>query len=317
MNRLTINEEKTVTILGMGSPTIQGSNIFKPIAEIDPIFRGYLHHLKGQGQKHIYISLQNRNNSENYRNKEIMGLQSDPQFKDSFYAITLAKNSAFYKCKEGSSPDQCSEFKEKLHAQLFDADEEKSGCYISPEILKKIPDMETRSRRAIDAIAQMMRLKDGDNLSFKQKKFFINMYYNMISLIAMTELDADFMNFTCKDGIDRGMGSLGWFLTLYIYLSQKENSPEAFKLLQDTLLTRAYWARKRTINKEHFERYHNDLSFLLGNLKLNAIEREAFRSQIAEICPKLQSLDLKGFPRVEFPQSEEKRELKKSGAAET
>lgn len=82
--------DREVNILGFGSPTIQESNVSEVV--IDPLFLGYLRHLKAQGKRHLYVSNQNALNEENARNSVIMALAESEEFEGTFIAITQSKN---------------------------------------------------------------------------------------------------------------------------------------------------------------------------------------------------------------------------------
>lgn len=241
-----------IKVLGMGSPTLQGWNPFP--ATIDPIFEKHLQYLRTTGQKHFYVSNQNHKD-EQVRNKEIMSLQE--RYPDVLVAITCAKNTSFYK---GEGPAQKDEFENELYRQFFLHPVERSGCYLPPRLRDK-REFQEWARQTIGTIATTF-FGDKTTLSKEEKKFFIELFYNCLTLKIMVEEKISFINFTCKDGIDRGMGSLGWFLFLLLKNARLENSPEAANLFRQVFFTRAFWTRKRNIIEERFVRVAEDMEML-------------------------------------------------------
>jgi hypothetical protein len=272
LNGVHFGDNHVLNIIGMGSPTIQPT--LGGRAVINPIFRGYLHALVERGEIHIYVSNQ-KATGEKDRNDPIMELQDEPAFSDCFYAITCSKNSHFY---EGHGPDDLASFKAELHKQFFEYDRYKSGCYI-PEKLKTELRLSEKSQAIIDIIGkELLGITDEKaTLTPQQKKFYIDTYYSLLILSIVLAKKVDNINFTCKDGIDRGMESLAEFLMMLIFVLGLEE--EAFDTLNETLNTRAWWVRKRAIIEERINRFLSDAGVLLDPDKkehLRAAYRDIF-----------------------------------------
>jgi hypothetical protein len=243
MNRLQFGGE-TLDILGMGSPTVQGWN--PKIADIDPIFIKYLQHLRVIGKKHFYVSNQNaRDPGEQVRNAKIMELQKD--YPDVFVAITCTKNSTFYHGKVEESMDP---FKLSLYNKFFVDNVTQSGCYL-PDWLRNDKKFQDCARTLINKI-QEHYFPENHTLTEEERHFFIEMFYTLLVLTIADFVGASHLNFTCKDGIDRGMGSLAWLLVLLLIAQQEENTAKAEKVLFHTFFTRCFWTRKRPIIEERF-----------------------------------------------------------------
>jgi hypothetical protein len=249
--------DKEVTILGFGSPTIQESNISEVV--IDPLFIGYLRHLKAQGKRHLYVSNQNALNEENARNRVIMALAESDEFKGTFIAITQSKNTKAYHAKNADRSIKA--VQERLHGAFFEKDISKSGCGL-PSSLREDKNLQKRSRYILSAIHELhFKGKDID-LSEEQERLYIELYYNLLTLLIASEMKVDNLNFTCKDGIDRGMGSLAWFIMLIEFVQGNKEKAETEEKLITTFFTRAYWTRKRNILHERFERPIEDMRTL-------------------------------------------------------
>lgn len=243
MNRLQFGG-KTLDILGMGSPTVQGWD--PKVADIDPIFIKYLQYLRVIGKKHFYVSNQNaRDPGEQVRNAKIMELQKD--YPDVFIAITCTKNSTFYHGKVEESMDP---FKLSLYNKFFVDSVTQSGCYL-PDRLRNDKTFQDCARTLINKI-QEHYFPANHTLTEEERHFFIEMFYTLLVLAIADLVGASYLNFTCKDGIDRGMGSLAWLLALLLIVQQEENTAKAEKVLFHTFFTRCFWTRKRPIIEERF-----------------------------------------------------------------
>lgn len=246
--------DKDVSILGFGSPTMQGFDPKKAI--IDPLFIGYLEHLKVTGQKHLYVSNQNALSSENVRNAAIMHLQN--RYRNNFIAITQTKNTAFYSCKD---PLPGKDFAMKVHSNFFDGNVENTGCHL-PEKLKNDAMFRVWSVKTKDDILETY-FPGKTDFTKAEQKFFIETYYNLMTMKIVQQEKVDFLNFTCKDGIDRGMGSLGWFTMMVHHANQTMDKQETEEMMLTTFFTRAYWTRKRNIIHERLERVLDDTEMLI------------------------------------------------------
>ena len=249
-NDVQIGGQK-ISLLRMGSPTIQYwrmLGVTNPNAESEPLFRGYLHHLEALKKKHLYISNQNDiptpfvtlHDSENFRNSALKETEKLP----AFYLIICSKDSRFY---AGHGPDDIEEFKEELHKQFFGYKPEESGCYIGDKIKAEVPDLEAKLKSMRDKIQQHL-FKDVHQLTEQDRRRYIAIYYMLTVLMNTKELGIDFANFTCKDGIDRGMDSLALFLFLCLaertISIRKAQSSAAENSLLTGLLDKKAWASR-------------------------------------------------------------------------
>lgn len=256
MSELEVGDHK-VEIVGMGSPTIQATNFS---AEIDPLFVGYLKYLRSVGKKHFYISNQNTLNEENMRNSVIMELAE--KFPETFFAMTQSKNTKFYHAKLLNAEGRVAAFdlKKGLHDNFFVRDILCSGSGLSRN-LKGDKRLEQFSDSILKDVHK--RLFNGrEELNKEEAKLFIELYYNLLTLEITHAQQPNFMNFTCKDGIDRGMGSLAWFTMMIEMSFGRKEKTETESLLKTAFFTRAFWTRKRNILGERFFRTMEDMETL-------------------------------------------------------
>lgn len=304
MDALTLQRDgglapQQVRILGMGSPTLQAgiTTITRENAEIDPLFIAAQKYMEIIGESSLYVSLQDATSAEKRRNTPIMDVQNELK---SFHAITLSKNTHFYegrhgKIDKGHGPSDKKEFEAELQKQIFEYSKEKSGCFISKKIKRKIKEktgesLEKTSQKMIRKISKSF-FESKTELTEEERKVFIELYYNLMVGYIVTTLDINNLNFTCKDGIDRGMGALGWFMFMFMVINEKENDPKAVEALKNTLYTRAYWTRKRNIVSSREKRFFSDAEWLLNETKSKE-GRQKFVDLVKKFMPGITETEL-------------------------
>ncbi|KAF3361735.1 hypothetical protein PHSC3_001685 [Chlamydiales bacterium STE3] len=281
---------QSIKIIGMGSPTIQRSAdaLFSNKAEIDPIFRAYLYTLEDEKKSHLYVNVQDSRDTsrEKLRSHPIMAIQNDPTFENSFFSIALSKNSPFY---HGVGPESLEDYKQELHNQFFKHSVEQSGCFLPQKVQIRIQEktgipLSTTSNEIIGSIARLY-LKDRLTITKEERKFFVELYYNVLTMHICVNLEVNAINFTCKDGIDRGMGALTWFVFMMMVMNNSEGSEESFEKLEMMLNTRAYWVRKRAIIEERGERFFDDATHLMKHSDC----RESCKELVRGVLPNVNS----------------------------
>ncbi len=249
-------------VIGMGCPTYQeGYEIGKgqPSATVDPIFIASLHNLEGP---HLYISNQDHTSSEKVRNNPVMEIKNK-----NFFAVTINKNNKLY---EGDGPEKAIDYKALLVKQ-FSLPIDISGCHIPNTIW---PSSVTRSAilREIASNIHKHIFNNAENLTKEDRRLFVSLFNALIILRIMKDLKIKSFNITCKDGIDRGMNSLAFLVSLLLLLDSKLDNPDSIAVLAEILFSRAYWARKREIKSDRFHRYQQDIDHLKNILKSRAKE---------------------------------------------
>lgn len=251
-----------------GSPTIQYWHIpgqQQREAEIDPLFTGYLSALREKEMKHLYVSLQDALSPEWLRISPIRALQSD-----ALLFVACSKNSPFY---NGIGHD--GNFLEHVHRQFFGAAIEETGCQIPQGYIT-----EEESRALLQALASFLLTEKS---SYEEKRALIDFYYALLVTMIAKKSGAHFVSFTCKDAIDRGMQALSEFYLLWLVLSDKDlNGTEVKKLFKETLFTRSFWARKRSILDVRFNAFMQNAKLLLASAK-DSNKMTTFRNQMEKI----------------------------------
>lgn len=246
-----------MNVIGMGCPTYQeGYEIGKgqPNATVDPIFVASLRNLEGP---HLYVSNQDHTSSEKVRNQQVMNIRHK-----NFYAITINKNNKLY---EGEGHEEAKAFKAQLVHQ-FSQPIEVSGCHIPETIWPTRMVRETILRQIASDIHKHIFL-NSEKLTKEDRRLFISLFNALATLKIMKDLKIKSFNITCKDGIDRGMNSLAFLVTLLLILDGKLKDSKSVEILAEILFSRAYWARKREIKSDRFNRYKQDVEHLLEKLK--------------------------------------------------
>jgi hypothetical protein len=266
-----------LNILGMGCPTIQQSykiGFGEPPAVLDPIYRGFI---RGAPGKKLYVSNQNHLAEEKVRNQVVMNAQDE---LEDLYAMTINKNSRFY---HGEGPDNAIDYKQQILHNFLEKDSLKtSGCYLSPKIIRDLCKAKLNITAANERPLTPKELRDipseliinianelhkilFDNkptLTKEDRQLFNEVFNGCLVASICTILKIDYVNFTCKDGIDRGMNSLAMFMSMATFIRDMNESPKTKRMLIDTLFTRAYWARKRSIMDERFHNFKHSCKYL-------------------------------------------------------
>jgi len=267
---------KEVTFLRMGSPTIEDG--ISRTARINPEFRGFMHSLSLQEMSHLYISLQSDiprsllKGDESERNKAFKALQSEfPNFK----LMILDQDSDFYKQKGDFSKLSKEEFLETFKGRLF-ADEK--GFYF-PDSWKNDPNFE---KIIDDLFVQTAKVFLG-NGSLEERQDFIEIFYALLSIVAIKYADVDSVNITCKDAIDRAMKTNSLVMQLIMMCNEDDLmlKPEDQKIHRDLTMAPAFMVKKQAIIHDRQKRLlqalealknsttHPEIKNLLALLNLN------------------------------------------------
>lgn len=195
---------KAVKLLRMGTPTIEGG--VWSTAEINPEFKGYVNVLKLENKKHLYISLQNDKKKgsftgdESGRNGAIKGLAKE--FPENFFAVVLAQDSNFYKQVDSQGKDlgdeNANDFKADFFKQLVGIN---TGFYF-PDTWKQDPQFKLGLKKLLEDVQEAV-YPGKEALTRQEKQDFIEIYYAYLALFLMNYSEADNVNITCKDAIDR------------------------------------------------------------------------------------------------------------------
>lgn len=200
---------RSVRFLRMGSPTIEG---YISPAQINLEFRNFIQSLAFQGKRHLYVSLQSDFSygigSESGRNRAIKDLQKDFM---NFSVVVLDQDSDFYK-QQGVFSDLTSEAFMQVFRERLLAEEE--GFYFPPAWKEDASFLQ--SLDATFAICAKIAFGANDAPQASDRRNFIEIYYAFLLIFLTRFANADFVNVTCKDAIDRAMKTLSLFLQIVI-----------------------------------------------------------------------------------------------------
>ncbi len=246
--------EGNTDFLRMPCP-VTGSNMFP---NIDLLFIGYLRDLKAKGEKHFYINNQSRDPDCDNRNFAEAGLESkrvrkleelaeSKEFKGVFHVISLPRDSHFYAQKE----DKNLTFTAFRQEYLGLITGNRQGFYIPDDL------------RDPEAFAKILDEVHGTyfsartELSREERKDFIHLFDAHLSEYFLSRLQPESVNITCKDGVDRAVGSS---LLLQALLLRKRGE----KLAREDILYGAAWPavlyHARAPKVHRHERFFNALA---------------------------------------------------------
>lgn len=158
--------------------------------------------------------------------------------------------------------------------------------------------LQNETRAALEALLKIAGLSLEDKISKEDKKFINEVAYVLLQIKFMSEVDPDFICFVCKDGIDRGVVALALFLLFTTSLNGKKEE-QSFEFMKKVLFTRAYWARKRPIQGERYEVFHE-----VGNKYLELMSEERnlkdLKALLKTYSPKLSALKIADFYETTF-----------------
>lgn len=237
-------DEKTVNLMRMGTPTIEGCT---GPAQIIEEFRGYLQDCVVKHKIHLYISLQNDKakmagtGDETGRNTAIKDLQNE--FPNNFFVVVLAHDSNFYK-QAGihNKTQKTDDFFDVFKSELFGKD---TGFYF-PQAWKD--DLKPLVDKLLKFVLYISF--DGkEELTRQEKQDFIQIFYAYLALLLIDYSKADNANITCKDAIDRA-GMLNALLEkLIMTIEGHVDTPESQRKHKVMTHAAAFWTKSQAIIK--------------------------------------------------------------------
>lgn len=201
--------DKVIPVLRMGCPIV-GVNLF---SRVDPLFLSYLDHLKESGKKHLYINNQNtlERGWELRGSKLLDALAHNPKYNKTFFFISLPYDSGFYKQKnQGRVATQT--FLNEFKAHLINNEE----GFNLPLFLREDPQFHLLTQHLLQKI-HSKHFKEQEYLDGLERRQYIDLFYAYLARDLIDHLEVDFINWTCKHGIDRAMTSLAIFEGLLRY----------------------------------------------------------------------------------------------------
>lgn|GEM_PF-3523790 len=208
----TMNVEgKPVHFLRTACPVLGSSGT----PRIDPLFKGYLSSLKAT-QRHLYVNNLSHDPKSDHRRKKLLRAQVglefkrseklkelslDPKYSQKIKLLTLPHDSDFYRQKgaaKNMKPDAfIDEFVKNVDGNL-------QGFYFPDSIKGQLG---RHVREQLNAILKDLFQGKGE-LTIEDRKIMIQVAYADITKSLLKRWDITHCNITCKDGVDRAMGSL-------------------------------------------------------------------------------------------------------------
>ena len=225
-------------------------------------FKGFLRALSRDigGKKLLMVNLQDRTSwQEHARCTAIEHLQQEAEFSDSFYAISLPKNTDFYlQSSSYIKLDDANDFKKQLLLQVKSGPE--CGFFFPKSLNHK--NIIKFSEEVVEAIHSSFFEKKA-TLTRKNRLDFIEIFYHLLIFKIIEWVEPDVLSFTCKDGIDVGAAAgAGFFLFLRLFSNEsKWELSEEEKVLW-MLHSQALLVRERCIDVKHFHRMISALSYM-------------------------------------------------------
>lgn len=250
--------DRKVEILTSGSLTVQPKDKKNPETKLEPIFIGFLNHLKNLKQKILLISLQDNTTMslDCSHNKAIFDAQSSEEFKECFTAIVLPKNKPL-----GNINWKRGEFVTKMRDYYIGSS--KTGIFI-PDEIKKDESFKTKLTAAIQGVSQILGYDQKDTIvstvSTNEIRLAHRLMKTFIPLILVSSKDFNYINFSCREEADRAMGTLTEFFA-DIMIQEVKVKEDMRKILEETVFSLTYLAAKKVPVKKRVKELVVALNF--------------------------------------------------------
>ncbi len=252
-------EDLHLSVLRIPSPTRQ-ENVSQATISVE--FQAFLEGLqKGQVERHhLLFNLQDTTSwKEHARAAAIENLSKEAPFDKSLIVVTLPRSGDFYTQRgEYENLHQAHDFLNTFHNQLLSG--KSSGYFFSS----------TNPKEWTDQIEGLLRevhthfFDKKDMLSHQERVDFIELFYLFFSLKLIGFYRPDSCSFTCKDGIDQGMGMAAELFVLLKLTQNGKLKEEDHTFLLGLLYTYSMELRGRSILKPVLQRVQGALARLEG-----------------------------------------------------
>lgn len=252
---------KTLTLQRIGCPTRDGLGLTS-FAQITLEFRAYMESCRLRGERHLYISLQNEESKwvgyEAHRNDALKVLQQE--YPNTFYFVVLDQDSAFY--HQIGEFDmfslKTSIFLEQLEARMFKTD---GNFYFSSAWLQD-PAFNRLCKRTMQTTLAILFGTTPDTMDLQQRKDFIEIFYAIFVLQLARYANAQKMNISCKDAIDRAGKTLSLLIKILQIAQKHAHSPEHKRIHRTYTHAPALFVKKQAIVSVRRERLNHAIQWL-------------------------------------------------------
>lgn len=229
-------------------------------AEVVNEFRGFLDSYKKQNKVHLYVNLMERisGTSESARTQQIEMMEKE--YPNNLRVITLAKNSEFY-FQNGSftiASMPFSEFKDLFIKEMFN----KPTTFRWPAVHNGQAWID-RCTKIIDSV-HSKQFGQRTDLSYNERKDFIEIAYTEFVEAALEDLQPDSSNISCLSCIDRAAAML---TELFVKVCKKQGNdlnPAQRKQLTAIALAPAILAQNRLMQVYRMDRLHTAAERMLA-----------------------------------------------------
>jgi hypothetical protein len=236
-------KESQTHFIRMSTPTIKSNKD----TQINPEFIAYINYLYLQNNTHIYFNFQdNRSlniksastimdylkvtgiNAEQYRSRAIENLSEQETFSSNLFVSTLGKDSHFYErtaeynAKQESKIEFISTYIEMIFLNR------NCGYYLCSNILKNQSEHRAYFNKIFSQLYDIL-FEHNDYIKDREKQMFIELSYFFI--IEYFSRQHNYVNLTCKDGIDRAGAShaVVYVMMLLVQILNSDIEQDEFK----------------------------------------------------------------------------------------
>ena len=299
--RVTRADGSVLSVLRMGSQTVDLPNKEGLKAQVVPEFEAYIQSLKSQDKQHVYVNLQmtvkpgpvfgllgGGFGDYSRENERAQALHQFAQGKNELVVISLDKNSHFYQFfpptgkrnkvihglaqrffPDFDDPKQIQEHQRKTGINLSDLWTKPTGNCLSAYLGKSC--REKIKKEFIQDMETLVHDIYGDTpLSRDRSKSVMDLAYQY--LIDRASQKAQSMNISCKSGVDRAGG-----VNANLYLAslmkdicegkEKTEIAEKIKSLKYTIFSDAVLYNGRPINDDRLGRFQKSARLMLEGVR--------------------------------------------------
>lgn len=256
------HKEIHVTVLHLASPTIQEDLETCSLAEE---FQGFLRSYQ-QGvekDKHLLFNLQNRTlDSDRARCETLEKTAEQKEFSKVFFLASFPKTGELY--LQNGEFEQMSGSPVFIETCLDHIFGEKENGFIFPSILNR-EEYKHFAKRALECVHREF-FQSKTTLSQRERRDFIEFFYQLLMLKCIEEISPDSISFTCKDGVDTSPAQTAFFYASLTLFSGKQ--PD-FEILLWLFFWPALSIRNRNIEPGAFHRSIQSLFYIHAQILEN------------------------------------------------
>lgn len=267
-------QEKDVACLRMPAPVCQE---YIQKAELAKEFEGFLRSLSinSKKQRLLFVNLQDRTSWQDFaRCTALESILKKEEFAQSFSLLGLAKSSDFYMQTDVYfDQNDADQFVKVLTEQVLGGAQ--CGFFFSEDIAKQT----AANLPKIISFVDDVFFTNSATLTREQRLDFIEITYMFITLGALDASEADYVCFSCKDGVDVGSTTSAEWFALCKMLSSSSFTEDDKGLFLYLLYSQALTLRERAVDRVALERTLSALDCMQKGL----IENKALFAKLVKL----------------------------------